>query len=141
MAAQADCIFCRIVSGQIPCYRLFEDEQVLSFLDVGPLSQGHALIIPKQHYQTLDEMTPQLAGECMATVARIGPAVMAALGNAGGPWNVLQNNGTAAGQVIGHVHFHIIPRGEGDGLGYRWNPGPLDADDAKQLAAAIAKTL
>ncbi len=141
MAAQADCIFCRIVRGQIPCYRLFEDEQVLSFLDVGPLSRGHALVIPKQHYATLDEMSAELAGVCMATVARVGPAVMAAIGKAGGPWNVLQNNGTVAGQVIGHVHFHIIPRSENDGLGYRWNPGSLDADNAKQLAAAIARTL
>ncbi len=139
MVSQADCIFCKIAGGQVPCHKLYEDEQVVSFLDVGPLSRGHTLVVPKAHYVTLETMPADLAGACMAAVARVGRAVVAATG--AGAWNVLQNNGQVAGQVVEHVHFHIIPRAEGDGLGYRWPAGKLDDGDAKQLISAITKCL
>lgn len=130
-----DCIFCKIVTGAIPCHKVYEDDAVLSFLDVGPLSRGHTLVIPKAHHVTLADTPPDLAGRCMAAVAKLGPAVAKATGVAG--WNVLQNNGAVAGQVVMHVHFHIIPRREGDGLGYRWPTGQLDAADAVTLLGAI----
>ena len=145
MASDADCIFCKIVGGKISCYRVYEDDHILSFLDVGPLTHGHTLVIPKAHYVTLDTMPTELTQACMAAVSQVGRAVMAAV-NAGeqsqaGGWNVLQNNGEVAGQVVQHVHFHIIPRVAGDGLGYRWPAGKLEQADAKHLVVAITKSL
>lgn len=133
------CIFCKIVAGEIPCHRLYEDEHVLAFLDIGPLSRGHSLVIPKAHYETIDQMPPELAAACMAVVPRLSRAIVAATGARA--WNVLQNNGKIAGQAVDHVHIHIIPRREDDGLGYRWPAGKLDADAAKQLVAAITAKL
>lgn len=128
------CVFCKIVGGEIPCHRIVEDDQVLAFLDVGPLSRGHALVIPKAHYEMLDGLPEELAGACMMTAARVSRAVMAATGS--DAWNILQNNGATAGQVVPHVHFHIIPRSDDDGLGFRWPAGKL-GDDAKELLEAI----
>lgn len=133
------CIFCKIVAGQIPCHRLYEDERVLSFLDIGPLATGHCLVIPKAHFQTLDMMPKDLAGACGALLPRLGAAVMAATDAPG--WNVLQNNGPVAGQEVPHVHFHVIPRRPHDKLGYRWLPGPFDTDRAKILIDQITAAL
>jgi len=130
-----NCIFCKIIAGAIPCFKLWESPTVLSFLDIGPLSRGHALVIPKGHAVTLDQLTEEVAGDCGRAVRKVGAAVAKVLGAAG--WNVLQNNGSIAGQVVPHVHFHIIPRKEGDGLGYRWNAGQIDKQDAAELVKAI----
>lgn len=133
------CIFCKIIAGQIPCLKVFENEQVLAFLDIGPLSAGHTLIVPKAHYVTLDQVPDDLAGACAAAAPRLSRAIRAATGIA--HWNLLQNNGKPSGQAVDHVHFHIIPRREGDGLGYRWNAGKLDGEAGKKLQAAIQKAL
>jgi histidine triad (HIT) family protein len=133
------CVFCKIVAGNIPCYKLYEDARVLAFLDVGPLSRGHCLIIPKAHYLTLDLVPDELAGACMHLAPRLGRAVLAATGAAA--WNLLQNNGQVAGQVVPHVHFHVIPRAAGDGLGYRWPAGKLAAHDAAVLVEGITAAL
>ncbi len=138
--ADSDCIFCNIAAGRVPCHKLYEDEHVLSFLDIGPLSEGHTLVIPKNHFETLDQMPEGLAGECMRIAARVSKAVMAAMPDAEG-WNILQNNGAVSGQVVPHVHLHIIPRREGDGLGYRWPAGKLTDEDADRLTRAIAAEL
>ncbi len=135
----ADCIFCKIVAGDIPCHRIHENDRVLSFLDIGPLSRGHSLIIPKQHHETLMTMPDDLAAACMEVVAQVGRAVAKATGKA--DWNVLQNNGAASGQEVPHVHFHVIPRCNGDGLGYRWKPAPLDSSEAQDLLSAITAEL
>ncbi len=135
-----DCIFCKIIAGEIPCHKLYEDDHTFAFLDIGPLAKGHCLVIPKDHHATLATMPPELAGKCMETVTRLANAVMASLPGVDA-YNVLQNNGEVAGQVVPHVHFHIIPRTEADGLGYRWNAGQLDADDAESLKSAIVDQL
>ncbi len=134
-----DCIFCKIIAGKIPSHAVYEDEHVLSFLDIGPLSRGHTLIIPKGHYVTLDEVPAETAAACGRAAKAVGAAVVASTGCAG--WNLLQNNGSVAGQVVMHVHFHIIPRDEGDGLGYRWPAGKLDDQAAAELKAAITDRL
>ena len=139
MSREASCIFCKIIEGKIPCHLLYEDKQTLSFLDIGPLSRGHCLVIPKNHYVTLETMPIELATACMETVARVGTAVLGATGAEA--WNVLQNNGQQAGQVVGHVHFHIIPRTDSDGLGFRWPAGTLADPDAKELAKTILAAL
>ena len=131
----SDCIFCKIIAGAIPCYKLHESAQVLSFLDVGPLSRGHALIIPKGHWTTLDQVPDELVAESAVMVKNIGKAITKVTGMPG--WNVLQNNGAVAGQAVMHVHFHVIPRSEGDGLGFRWPAGKLEKNDAIELLSAI----
>jgi histidine triad (HIT) family protein len=138
-ASASECLFCKIVAGEIPCYRVYEDNHVLAFLDIGPLSRGHTLIIPKTHAVTLDQLEDEVAAACGAAARKVGAAVARATGCAG--WNLLQNNGALAGQVVMHVHFHVIPRTEGDGLGYRWPAGELDDQTASHLKSAITAEL
>ena len=135
----ADCIFCRIASGLIPCHELAADEHVLAFLDTGPLSQGHALVIPRAHYVTIDRMPADLAAACGALIPRLSGAIMAATGASA--WNVLQNNGKLAHQAVDHVHFHVIPRTEEQGLGITWPSGRLTDDDARSLAGRIRRQI
>jgi len=135
----SDCIFCKIIAGDIPSHKVYEDEHVFAFLDIGPLSEGHTLIIPKQHAETLDQLSDEAAAACGLACKRIGAAVASATGCAG--WNILQNNGEVAGQEVMHVHFHLIPRAEGDGLGYRWHPKELDKGKASELKNAIVSKL
>lgn len=134
-----NCIFCKIITGDIPCYQLFEDDYVLSFLDVGPLANGHALVIPKGHWPLLDDVDSIAAHRCVSAVQSLGPIIRDLTDAAG--WNLLQNNGKVAGQEVGHVHFHIIPRKEDDGLGYRWNAGSIDHDAAKSFAQEVSSRI
>ena len=135
-----DTIFSRIIRGEIPCHRVYEDQHVLAFLDIGPLSQGHTLVIPKEARATLD----QLSDEAGAAVGRVLPRICRAVMKATGAtaYNVLQNNGAAAHQAVMHVHFHIIPkfesRPEGSGLGIVWKPQKMEGTAGKALAEKIA---
>ncbi|MDH3584803.1 MAG: HIT family protein [Phycisphaerae bacterium] len=139
MAAAEDCIFCQIVKGSIPCWKLHETEQVLAFLDIGPLSRGHCLVIPKVHYRTIDRMPAELAAACLAVVPALSRALIEACGAES--WNVLQNNGAVSGQVVEHVHLHIIPRRANDGLGFHWPAGSLDPGEAAALQEKITSAL
>jgi histidine triad (HIT) family protein len=141
----ADTIFSKILAGQIPCHKVYEDDQVLAFLDIGPLSYGHTLVIPKQPAETLDALSDESAAALGRALPKVARAVLAATGATA--YNVLQNNGAAAHQAVFHVHFHIIPRyaegappgGLGDGLGITWRPGKIDAAAAAELARRIAE--
>lgn len=135
----ANCVFCKIVAGQIPCHRLFEDDDTLAFLDIGPLAEGHLLVIPKAHYARLDDMPAELAGRVLAHLPTLGRALIQATGAAG--FNVLQNNGAVAQQEVGHVHFHLIPRAAGDGLGYRWLKTQYPAGRAEQVREKLIQAL
>lgn len=131
-----DTIFTKIIKGEIPCHRVFENEQVLAFLDITPLSPGHTLVIPKRQASTLEDLP---AAEAAALAAVLGPLarrIVEAVGAEG--HNILLNNGKAAGQEIPHVHFHIIPRRSGDGLGYRWRAQPGDHSALAELARKIS---
>lgn len=132
----SETLFTRIIRGEIPCHRVYEDEHVFAFLDIGPLSDGHTLVIPKEPAPTLD----QLSDESSAAVGRVLPRLCRAVMKATGAtaYNVLQNNGAAAHQVVLHVHFHIIPKFEESGLGIPWRPGVLDAARGRDLAARIS---
>ncbi len=133
-------IFDRIVSGEVPCYRLYEDEHVLAFLDVGPLADGHTLVIPKERVASLHELSEDAAAAVGRVLPRLCRAVVAATGVA--DYNVLQNNGAAAHQAVFHVHFHIIPKPTADGgLGIRWPAGRLDPERAEHLQALIVESL
>jgi histidine triad (HIT) family protein len=135
----SSCIFCRIAAGEVPCHRVFEDRDTLAFLDIGPLADGHLLVIPKAHYERLDNMPAELAGRVLTHLPRLAAAVVRATGAAG--YNILQNNGPAAQQEVPHVHFHIIPRAPGDGRGYRWRPTQYPAGRAEALRADIGRGL
>src|SRR5690606_252940 len=111
-------IFSRILDGEIPCHRVYEDEHVLAFLDVGPLSEGHTLVIPKERKAFLHELSDEQSAAIGRVLPRIARAVMKATGASA--YNVLQNNGAEAHQAVFHVHFHIIPKLEGKGLGVQW---------------------
>jgi histidine triad (HIT) family protein len=136
----ADTIFTKILRGEIPCHKLYEDEHVFAFLDIAPLSPGHALVIPKEPAVTLDE----LSDESAAAIGRVLPRLCRALREATGTaaYNVLQNNGSAAHQAVMHVHFHIIPKpAEAQGLGIRWPAGKLDPIQATQLTEKVTAAL
>jgi len=136
----AETIFSKILSGEIPCHKLYEDDHVLAFLDIFPLSPGHALVIPKQPVATLDQMSDDAAAAIGRALPRICRAVLAASGAR--EFNLLQNNGPGAHQAVFHVHFHIIPKhADGAGLGVVWKPGKLEPSAAEQLAAAIRAAL
>ena len=132
-------IFDRILSGDIPCWRVYEDERVLAFLDVGPLSPGHTLVIPKERAERLHD----LSDESAAAIGRVLPRLCRAVVEATGveDYNVLQNNGTPAHQAVFHVHFHIIPRRGAEGLGVGWQAGRLDPVEAERLQARIREAL
>ena len=130
-------IFSKILRGEIPCHRVYEDAQVLAFLDVAPLSAGHTLVIPKEAKARLDELTEESAAAIGRVLPRICRGVMRATGAEA--YNVLQNNGAMAHQAVMHVHFHIIPKfADGKGLGIVWNASALDHAKAGELAKRIA---
>lgn len=133
-------IFAKIIAGQIPCHRVYEDAHVLAFLDINPLSRGHTLVIPKEPAPTLDVLSDESAAAIGRVLPKIGRAVMAATGATA--FNVLQNNGASAHQVVMHVHFHVIPKfPDGTGLGIGWNAGSLAAAEGTSLAQSIASAL
>ena len=115
---QSDCVFCKMVAGEIPVTKIYEDDVVLAFLDIGPISDGHTLVIPKQHFEKLHDCPAELLGEVASRIGIVAKAVLAGMNSDG--YNVLCNNGRAAGQVVEHLHFHIVPRNIGDGVFDRW---------------------
>jgi histidine triad (HIT) family protein len=132
----SDTLFSKIIAGTIPSYKIYEDERVFAFLDINPLSRGHALVIPKEPAATLD----QLSDESAAAIGRVLPRLCRAVSAATGikEYNLLQNNGAGAHQAVFHVHFHIIPKpNRQEGLGIGWPMVKLDPEDAKILAARI----
>ena len=131
-------VFAKILAGKIPCHRVYEDEHVLAFLDVAPLSPGHVLLIPKEARPTLGELSAETGAALGRVLPRLCRAVCAATGASA--YNVLQNNGVDAHQAVMHVHFHIIPRIGDRGLGLDWSAQALD-EDAERLAGAIAASV
>lgn len=109
----SDCIFCKIIKGEIPSYKVYEDDEVLAFLDINPVNPGHTLVIPKSHYATLIDLPLDLAQKVIAATKQIIPAVLAGVG--ANDFNLGVNQGKLAGQVVDHFHLHIMPRFIGDG--------------------------
>ena len=134
-----DCIFCKIASGKIPSARVYEDDDVIAFMDIGPISDGHTLVVPKFHCEWLHECPPEILGKLSGCLSRIAGAVQEAMGSEG--YNVLCNNGRAAGQLVAHVHFHVIPRNSGDGVMAKWPSYKYPEGKAEQLAEKIRQKL
>jgi histidine triad (HIT) family protein len=136
MASETDCIFCKIVVGQIPCFKVYEDEAVLAFLDIGPLVRGHTLVIPKRHHATIMETPGGLLAAINERLPKIARAVLKATGTKA--CHVLLNNGADAQQSVGHLHYHILPRAGGDSFHIPWKAGTLDRQAGVSLAAEVA---
>lgn len=131
-------VFSKILRGELPCHKVYEDEHVLAFLDVNPLSRGHTLVIPKDEIETVDQLSDEACAAIGRVLPRISRAVLAATGAK--DFNILQNNGAPAHQAVKHVHFHIIPKyTDGSGLGVEWDAKKLEG--GAQLASEIAGKL
>jgi len=136
----SETIFGKILSGAIPCHKVYEDEQVFAFLDINPLSSGHTLVVPKEPARTLDALSDESAAALGRVLPRICRAVIAVTGVR--EYNVLENNGTGAHQVVPHVHFHIIPKpNRDDGLGIGWPARALEQRAGVELAAKLRAAL
>ncbi len=133
------CVFCKMVAGEIPVTRVYEDEAVLAFLDIGPISDGHTLVVPKQHCTRIHECDPDVLAEVASRLGRIAAAIATAMDADG--YNVLSNNGAAAGQVVEHLHFHIIPRHVGDGVFTEWPSYRYRKGQMEEIAAKIRRNL
>ena len=135
-----DCIFCKIVSGDIPSVKVYEDDRVLAFMDINPINDGHLLIIPKAHASTIHEIAEADFLAVMAAARKLAVAVQGALNPDG--INLMQLNGKAANQVVPHLHVHIVPRWSGDGVTVsRWEIVPGDMQKIKSLGEQIQKAL
>ncbi len=132
-------IFGRILDGEIPCHRVYEDEHVLAFLDIMPLTPGHTLVIPKERKAHLHELSDEASAAIGRALPRVARAVLAASGAS--DYNVLQNNGAAAHQAVFHVHFHVIPRSGEAGLGIGCGAGKLENADAQTRLTAMHASL
>ena len=132
-------IFGKIIAGEVPCHKVYEDALVLAFLDVSPLSAGHTLVIPKEPAQTLDQLSDEAAAAIGRVLPRLCRAVLQATGCSA--YNILQNNGPLAHQAVFHVHFHIIPKTSERGLDIGWKPQALDQAQGEQLAQKISALL
>lgn len=128
-----DCVFCKIVSAQIPAYVVHEDQSTIAFLDIGPLAEGHLLVVPRMHVSRLSDLPAQAAADLGSKIPLLSRALMKVTSK--DAFNLLCNEGEAAGQVVKHVHVHLIPRRSGDQLGYRWNAGSYSGNRAAELAA------
>ena len=133
----SDCIFCKIANGEIPSATVYEDDDFRVILDLGPASKGHSLILPKNHYKDLCEADPAVTTKILPLAGKIGSAMKAGLGASG--FNVVQNNGTSAGQTVFHLHVHVIPRYEGGPEMVAWNPGEADQKELAETAEILKK--
>ena len=131
-----DCIFCKIANGEIPSATLYEDEEFRVILDLGPANKGHALILPKAHYENLYELPDETAGHAMILAKKVITKMKEVVDCDG--YNVVQNNGEAAGQTVFHFHMHLIPRYKGDNAGITWNAGNLTSEDRDDILAKFS---
>lgn len=134
-----NCIFCKIANGDIPAATVYEDDEFRVILDLGPASKGHALILPKSHYKDICEADEGIAAKLFPLAARIGGAMKQGLGASG--FNVVQNNGTSAGQTVFHLHVHVIPRYEDGPAMVTWEPGQSDAEELAEVAEILKNTI
>lgn len=139
MSRDPDCVFCKVVSVELPASVVYEDEGVVAFLDIAPLAEGHILVVSREHHTRFSEFPPQKCAKLASVLPALGRALMDVTGAEG--FNLLVNEGVVAGQAVDHLHFHLIPRKEGDLLGYRWNAGKYKDGRATELATAYQAAL
>jgi histidine triad (HIT) family protein len=139
MKTDANCIFCKIVAGQMPCFKLLEDDNTLAIMDIYPANDGHCLILAKEHYPTLFDMSDEAFAAVSRSVIRVARAVNQALSPAG--LNLVQANGPGAQQSVRHFHVHILPRKVGDQLKLNWGVKPGDSETIAARAEKIRASL
>ena len=139
MKSDPNCIFCKIVAGDVPCFKLCEDDRTLAFMDINPAGLGHALVISKAHHLDLFAMPETLLAACAATAKTVASAVHETLAPDG--LNLVQANGAGAAQSVPHFHIHVLPRRRGDELGLNWGFEPGDMDEIAALADRIKANL
>ena len=133
---QSDCIFCKIIAGQIPCYKVFENQSVLAFMDIGPVSYGHTLILPKMHCERLD----QCPADILAQIANVVGPISAAFQDCS--ISILPgNNGSQAGQLVKHLHFHLIPRHKDDKVFTQWPASKYPQGKAEEILKKIRENI
>ena len=130
-----NCIFCKLVNGDIPTSTLYEDDDFRVILDASPAAKGHALIIPKEHYANLYELDDELAGKALILAKKMITKLTGILGCDG--YNIVQNNGEAAGQTVFHFHVHLIPRHKDDGVMLGWKMGELTEEDKEDILSKL----
>ena len=134
-----DCLFCKIIDGEIPCHKIYEDDKIIAFLDIQPLTRGHTLVIPKEHASSMDKLSQDSAAALGKALPTVSKAVLSVTGAIA--YNLVQNNGKEAGMSISHVHIHIIPRYPDSNHSFLWEYGKIDHDDAKILSKEILNEL
>jgi histidine triad (HIT) family protein len=132
-----DCIFCKISKKEIPCYKVYETDNVISFLDISPANYGHCLVIPKRHYENVYDITDEDFSEVSHVIKKVSKAIKRTLNPDG--INIHQSNGKAAGQEIAHIHFHIIPRYLNDNIHFRWSHLQTEQKKLEELSSEIAQ--
>ena len=133
--SKVDCIFCKIAAGEIPSATIYEDEEFRVILDIEPASKGHALILPKEHYANLYELDDEVTAKVLVLAKKMITKLTDILGCDG--YNIVQNNGTVAGQTVFHYHMHLIPRYENDTVDIKWKPGTLTEEDKAEILSKI----
>ncbi len=139
MNTDPDCIFCKIVAGAIPSIKVAETDKAYAFMDIGPISRGHMLVVPRVHYVDIFTAPPAEVAAVHQLAATVAPALRDVLEAEG--MNILQNNGTRAGQVVMHLHVHLIPRYENDGIKWPWPTKTSDQRQLQDIALAVADRL
>lgn len=137
--AEKDCIFCKIASGEIPAATIYENSDFRVIMDVAPANRGHALIIPKEHFKDIFDIDAVTAGKVFSLATEVARAMKGVLNCDG--MNIVQNNGTVAGQTVFHFHLHLIPRYEGDGVNINWKPNESNMEELQELAKEIRKRI
>ena len=139
MAADTDCLFCKIIAGEIPCFKLFENDETLAFMDINPANEGHTLVIPKEHAADVYAVSNQAIAATVTTAKKIAAAIDKTLKPDG--LNLLQCNGPAAAQSVFHFHMHVLPRQNGDELKLNWGPKPGNMEAISEVAERIRENL
>jgi histidine triad (HIT) family protein len=134
-----DCIFCAIVAGDVPSYDVYEDDDVLAFLDANPVAEGHTLVIPKPHRERFTDLDAAETAAVFDAAREVAGAVEDTFEPDG--YNLFQTNGAAAGQEVFHSHVHVVPRNEGDDVTLGFEPGDLDEERAERVQAALREAL
>lgn len=137
MNRMPDCLFCKIIAGQIPCHKIYENEKVFAFLDIGPVSTGHTLVVPKRHAENLAAGSAEDARALMDAIYELAPKILHGVGATG--YNLGMNHGEVAGQDVLHTHLHVMPRKEGEGRAFvKTHPSQEElAKVAEQIRAAL----
>jgi histidine triad (HIT) family protein len=130
-----NCAFCKIIKGELPSYKIFEDNNFAAIMDINPVAAGHALLLTKEHYENIFDLPEELAGAAFTMAARLCRTLMEVLRMDG--VNIIQNNGVYAGQTVNHFHLHLIPRFKDDGLNFAWNSKNLSSSEIADLLNKI----